>query len=82
MNRYRLGCPARSLAGHDRGKYYIIVAESSGAVLLADGKGRGLQNPKRKNKKHVQVCQTPLFGQIPGTDKELARTLTEYCRSR
>ena len=51
------GYMALSLAGHDRGKLYLIVGEEKEYVYLADGKGRSCKNPKKKNKKHIQVVK-------------------------
>lgn len=42
-----------STAGRDKGKLFFALEEKAGYVLLADGKGRKLLKPKRKNIKHV-----------------------------
>ena len=42
-----------SLAGRDRDQYAFVVGLEDGYVLIADGKGRRLENPKRKKMKHV-----------------------------
>lgn len=42
-----------SLAGRDQDQYAFVVGIEDGYVLLADGKGRRLENPKRKKLKHV-----------------------------
>ncbi len=46
---------AKSKAGHDKDQVYVIVREEREYVYLADGKLRLVENPKRKNKKHIQV---------------------------
>ncbi len=46
---------ARSLAGRDKGRLYIILEAEGEYVSLADGKYRTAENPKRKKKKHVQL---------------------------
>ena len=38
MTEYGTGCLVRSLAGHDKGTYYIIVREDAHYVYLADGR--------------------------------------------
>lgn len=48
---------AISLAGHDRDKIYLIVGEEKEYVYLADGKIRTCNNPKKKNRKHIQVIK-------------------------
>lgn len=47
-----------SLSGHDKGKYFVVVAEvSADFVLIADGKSRTAENPKLKRKKHLRVVE-------------------------
>ncbi len=48
---------AYSTAGHDKGRIYLIIKEESDYVWLADGEVRKLSNPKRKNKKHIQIIK-------------------------
>lgn len=43
-----------SLAGRDQGKLFYVVDTQTEFVLIADGKGRKLENPKRKKLKHVR----------------------------
>ena len=43
-----------SLAGRDKGKLFYVMDTEDNFVILADGKGRKLENPKRKKLKHVR----------------------------
>ena len=43
----------RSDAGRDRGKLFIVLAVEGEYLLLADGKGRRVEAPKRKKRRHV-----------------------------
>ncbi len=43
-----------SLAGHDRGRLFLVLAAEGERVLVADGKGRKLATPKRKNPRHLR----------------------------
>ncbi|MCH5165375.1 MAG: KOW domain-containing RNA-binding protein [Clostridiales bacterium] len=46
-----------SLAGHDMGKPFVVVAEAGEQfVLIADGMSRGMDNPKLKRKRHLRVA--------------------------
>ena len=45
----------KSLAGHDKDCVYVVVNEDDSCVYLADGKGKTLEKPKKKNKRHVQL---------------------------
>lgn len=55
MEEYRIGMMAKSLAGHDKGKIYLVLDADESYVYLVDGKYRTLDHPKRKKKKHVQI---------------------------
>ncbi len=43
----------RSDAGRDQGKIFIVLAVEGEYLLLADGKGRRVEAPKRKKRRHV-----------------------------
>ena len=45
----------RSKSGHDKGKFYLVLATADGILFLADGRKRGITNPKKKNISHVQI---------------------------
>jgi len=66
---YRPGMLAKSLAGHDQNKIYIIMQEDEHNVFLSDGKNRTLDNLKKKKKKHVQLIRIK--------DSELAEKLAK-----
>lgn len=54
----------QSVAGRDRGQYFFVLDVQDEMLLLADGKLRKVEAPKRKKAKHV--VKTPL------TDANLA----------
>lgn len=43
-----------SLAGRDQGKIFLVIEADEAYVTIADGKGRKLEHPKRKKRKHVK----------------------------
>lgn len=45
---------AVSMAGHDRGVLYVVVAEEGDFVYLSDGRLRPPDRPKKKRRKHIQ----------------------------
>ena len=45
----------RSCAGRDKGQIFYVVETDELYVYLADGKGRRLENPKRKKRKHIEL---------------------------
>ena len=44
-----------SLTGRDRGQLMLVVAEEGDFLLLANGRARRAENPKRKRRKHVAL---------------------------
>ena len=48
-----------SLAGRDAGQIFFVVDTDETYVYLADGKGRRLESPKRKKRRHVR--KLPLY---------------------
>lgn len=79
---------ALSKAGHDKDKLYLIVKEEQDTVYLADGRRRGLLNPKKKNRRHIQVMhlgvteeELELFFQNPAwADNRIRETIELYNR--
>ena len=78
-----VGMVVTSRAGRDAGDRYVVLA-ASGAdmVLVADGRRRGTERPKRKNVKHLVVhgpaegIGERLRGGQPVTDEELRGALS------
>ena len=48
-----------SLAGRDKGQLFFVINTDDQFVYLADGKGRRLEGPKRKKRRHVR--KLPLY---------------------
>ena len=74
-----------SLAGRDKGKFFYVIDVEENYVLIADGKGRKLENPKRKKLKHVRRVtrtETRVALKIQNGDKvlnsELRRDLATF----
>ena len=75
----------RSGAGHDKGKLFVVLAVEGEYLLLADGKSRKVDTPKRKKRRHVLFVsaeETRLSEKIKSsekiTDSELRRTLAAF----
>ena len=47
------------LAGRDKGQLFFVIDTDDQFVYLADGKGRRLESPKRKKRRHVR--KLPLY---------------------
>ena len=48
-----------SKAGRDKGQLFYVIDTDDQFVYLADGKGRRLESPKRKKRRHVR--KLPLY---------------------
>ena len=77
----------QSLAGHDQGKLFYVIAVENDYVHLANGKDRTLEKPKRKKRKHVKKVlrsETRVAGKLISGDKvlnsELRRDLAYLSR--
>ena len=75
----------RSDAGRDRGKLFVVLAVEGEYLLLADGKGRRVEAPKRKKRRPVLFVAedaSRLADKIKRSEKitnsELRRTLAAY----
>ena len=75
----------RSDAGRDQGKLFIVLAVEGEYLLLADGKSRKVEHPKRKKRRHVLFVsaeETRLADKLKRgekiTNSELRRTLAIF----
>lgn len=74
------GQAAISLAGRDKGRVFMIVEIlDEDHVAIADGQLRKIDKPKRKKLKHLKLMDG--VREIPSTNKELAKMLTELSQS-
>ena len=48
---------AKSMSGHDRNQYYLILKKEEDAVYLVNGTTKPLEKPKKKNRKHIQLIK-------------------------
>ena len=46
---------AKSLAGHDKNKIYLVIEETDNTVTLINGTTKKIDKPKIKAKKHIQA---------------------------
>jgi ribosomal protein L14E/L6E/L27E len=55
MNEFTIGSYVVATAGHDSGKYYVIISMDQEYVYLVDGRIRTLERPKRKKPIHIRM---------------------------
>ena len=74
-------------AGRDQGKLFYVIGTDPVYLMLANGKDRTLDKPKRKKRKHVQKvlrAETRVAAKIASGDKvlnsELRRDLAFFSR--
>ena len=82
---FSTGDVVRSAAGHDRGELFLVLREEGDFLWLVDGKGRKLETPKKKRRKHVVsagVWTHPVTGRLreggPVLDSEIRRALAAF----
>ena len=68
---------AKSVAGHDKGSWYVVVSQDENSVFIADGRRRKLAAPKKKNVKHVELTRKTISLEHY-TDKSLRKALWQY----
>ena len=75
----------QATAGREQGKYFFVLETDGEYLLLADGKSRRIEAPKRKKQKHVRFIAesaAPVADKIKSEEKitnsELRRTLAAY----
>ena len=89
-----LGEFATSKAGHDKDRLYMIVGEEEEWVYLCDGRLRGVEHPKKKKKKHIQIIHSSaqdtliqiikqnLPGERDEIDRQIRKTLEDYLSNK
>jgi len=80
-----------SLNGRDAGKRFIVISTDEEYSLIADGKGRRYEKPKRKKNRHLKIedkadsfINDKLTGNGKITNNEIRRYLATYaevCRN-
>ncbi len=76
----------KSLAGHDKESLYFVMREDADYVYLVDGALKLVENPKKKNKKHVQPIvkmksdelEKKLMQHMPIRNEEIKRFIKLY----
>ncbi len=59
-----VGDIVKSLSGRDENGYFLVINADDGYAVIADGKTRRLNKPKRKNLKHVETVMENALPEI------------------
>jgi len=73
-----LGRVVCSSAGRDKGKFMVVLGKEEGCLIVADGKERPLERPKKKNPKHIKKTNSILESKQYSTNKSLRKALREF----
>ncbi|MDO5345538.1 MAG: KOW domain-containing RNA-binding protein [Lachnospiraceae bacterium] len=69
MGLYHSEMLAVSLAGHDKGKIYVVLERQENTCSLVNGETKLLGRPKRKNQKHIQLIRNIPANLLADMDK-------------
>lgn len=70
------GSVVKSKAGHDKDCFSVVVELNGNEVYICDGKYHKLENPKKKNIKHI--CATRNVIELPQTNKQIRKILNGF----
>lgn len=73
----RRGQVVRSRAGRDKGGYLAVLEAGGTWAVLADGRGRPLERPKRKKLRHLSATLKVLPEGALATNRKLRAALRE-----
>lgn len=83
--KLELGYVVKSLAGRDAGRLFVVIGTDLDFAILADGRLRRTEKPKRKKLRHLEFVFEPnsryadkLRSEGKATNSEIRRMLSEY----
>ncbi|GHU81221.1 ribosomal protein L14E (/ type) [Clostridia bacterium] len=65
----------RSVAGHDKGSFFVVTELQEPYAFICDGKRRPVERQKRKKIKHLSLTKTVVDIGSNMTNREIRRTL-------
>ena len=77
MNRLEIGTVVRVTAGKEKGFIFVVVEDfNHQQVLIADGRHRTLDRPRKKSIKHL--AEVARLKELPCTNRLLWKSLSPY----
>ena len=67
-----------SLAGRDKGKFFYVIDTEDNYVLIADGRIRKVENPKKKKLKHLKPIDCDRISEEKLTNRFIREAISEY----
>ncbi len=87
LSDFKIADVVVSIAGRDTGELFYVIEADDAYLVLADGKGRTMEKPKRKKRKHARKVlrsETRVAEKLRSGDKvlnsELRRDLAYHSR--
>ncbi len=74
------GSVVRSLAGRDKDGLLVVCEITDDAVCVCDGKERPLENPKRKNPRHLADTGLRIPPEAAVSNKALRKALAGFAQ--
>ena len=74
----KIGTVIKSQAGRDKEGWFVVLEADGDFVMIADGKIRPLDRPKRKRKKHLAATHTVLEAADYATNRALRKSLMKF----
>lgn len=65
----------RSIAGHDKNDFFVVMDIDDVYALICDGKHRPVQRQKRKKLKHLSITKTIVDIDKVQTNREIRRAI-------
>ena len=73
---FKTGQIVKAKAGRDKDGFFIIIGLDGAYALIADGKRRRVEDPKRK--KLIHLAPTKTTAQKFATNREVKRVLSDF----
>lgn len=73
-----VGSVVKSIAGHDKNRFFMVLRLEGDFAYIADGRARELNSPKKKRLKHLSKTNAVIEPGTVLTDKQLRAALREY----
>lgn len=80
-----VGAIVESISGREKGEIFLIISAEDDFVYLVNGINRTIENPKKKNKKHLHLlCKSEVAGLDMSqlTNAHVKNFLSNYNKSR
>ena len=74
----KIGSVVVSKAGKDKNTMLAVVKIAEDGIYVCDGKDRPLENPKRKNPKHLAATHYALTAEETATNRSLKKALKTF----